>query len=371
MTHAAGASLAQSLYRIPVTILLTGPLGAGKTTFLQGLGEGLGIGQRLTSPTYALEQRYRTEHFGELLHIDLYRLTQHDAGQLIHSSERHHGIRCIEWADRLTVQPDGEAPPAHAGGFSDNRLRRSLAEPAEAAAEQSTHSSVGLQRRLPAKAGETIAIALTERPDGAGRDLRVAFQDIALPTLSQVDAWRQELFLPHIIARHCDMVAQTAVRFGEELQKRGIIVRLATLRAAGAVHDLLRFVDFHRGAAHIERQINPAHARKWAEVKAEYAGLHHEAAAAKFLTGKGFPELAEIVRVHGLTLADATRVTTEQRLLYYADKRVKLDDVVSLEERLRDFTARYSHQGRLRESDAWYDEARKTEHALFPDGPPF
>jgi len=325
MTLSAGASLASTLYHVPVTILLTGSLGAGKTTFLQGLGQALGIPQRLTSPTYALEQRYPLEHFGELLHIDLYRLTPKEAMHFIHSSERHHGIRCIEWADRLATPVDGES----------------------------------------------ISIALAEHQDGHGRDLQVSFADIAIPSLDQVNAWREEFFLPHLIGRHCDAVAQTAVRFGEAFQERGYIVRLAALRAAGAVHDLFRFVDFHRGTAHREREIHPLHARKWEEIKEQYPELRHEAAVAKFLTGKGFSELAEIVRVHGLTLADSTRITTEQRLLYYADKRVKLDDVVSLEERLRDFTERYSHLGRLRESDAWYDEARKTEKELFPDGPPF
>ncbi|MDD5041666.1 MAG: tRNA (adenosine(37)-N6)-threonylcarbamoyltransferase complex ATPase subunit type 1 TsaE [Candidatus Peribacteraceae bacterium] len=325
-TLSTGGSLAQSLYRVPVTVFLTGALGAGKTTFLQGLGRSLGIGQRLTSPTYALEQRYPTQHFGELLHIDLYRLTHKDAEHLVHSSENHHGIRCIEWADRL---PDG----------------------------------------VPADEG--IAVSLAERADGLGRELTVSFRDIALPSPPEINAWREELFLPHLIARHCDAVAETAVRLGEEYARRGHIVRLGALRAAAMTHDLLRFVDFHRGAGHIEREINPTHARTWEAVKAQYADMRHEQAAAQFLTGKGFPELAEIVRVHGLTLADATRVTTEQRLLYYADKRVKIDEVVSLEERLRDFTVRYSHLGKLRESDAWYDEARRTEHDLFPEGPPF
>ncbi|MDO8468352.1 MAG: tRNA (adenosine(37)-N6)-threonylcarbamoyltransferase complex ATPase subunit type 1 TsaE [Candidatus Peribacter sp.] len=326
MTLSAGASLGSTLYRVPVTISLTGTLGAGKTTFLQGLGSALGITQRLTSPTYALEQRYPLEHFGELLHIDLYRLSAKDALHLIHSSDHHHGIRCIEWADRL---PDGTPDDA------------------------------------------CITIHLSERQDGAGRDLTVTFQDIALPSPEQVRRWREEVCLPHLIARHCDAVSDAAVRLGEELIQRGHIVRLGALRAAASVHDLLRFVDFHRGTGHIEKEINPDHERTWEEVKAGYPGLHHEAAAAKFLVGKGFPELAEIVRVHGLTLADSTRITTEQRLLYYADKRVKIDEVVSLEERLRDFTERYSHLGQLRESDAWYEEARKTERELFPDGPPF
>lgn len=325
MTHSAGASLAQTLYRIPVTIWIKGPLGAGKTTFLQGLGEALKIPQRLTSPTYALEQRYPTRSFGELLHCDLYRLTPNDAQKLVHASEDHHGIRCIEWADRLP-ETNGR---------------------------------------------EGIMIALDERPDGTGRDLSVSFQDMPLPSDRQIQNWREEVFLPYPVVRHCDTVADVAVRLAAELCRRGQIVRPEALRMAAAAHDVLRFVDFHRGAAHIEQEINPRHAQKWEEVKSQYPKLRHEAAAARFLVGKGFPELAEIVRVHGLTLAASARVTVEQRLLYYADKRVKIDEIVTLEERLRDFTERYSHLGKLRESDAWYEEVRKMENDLFPDGPPF
>ena len=325
ITSSAGASLAHTLYRIPVTIWMTGPLGAGKTTFLQGLGRELGIPQRLLSPTFALEQRYHTRQCGELLHIDLYRLSPNDAQHLVHSSDHHTGIRCIEWADRLQESP----------------------------------------------AQEGIDITLAERPDDTGRELTVSFRDLALPSFEQISTWREQFFLSRVIIRHCDAGANAAVRLGGELLKRGQIIRLQALRAAAQVHDLLRFVDFHRGAGHIEEEILPERAQKWEEVKALYPGLHHEAAVSRFLIGQGFPELAEIVRVHGLTLADATRVTIEQRLLYYADKRVKIDEVVSLEERLRDFTERYSHLGKLRESDAWYDEARKTERSLFPDGPPF
>jgi len=325
-TRSAGASLVDTLYRFPVTILLTGSLGSGKTTFLQGFGEALGITQQLTSPTYALEQRYKTQHYGELLHIDLYRLTPKEALRLVSASEQHRGIRCIEWADRLP--PDG-------------------------------------------REDGSIVVALEDGPNGEGRMLQVTFDDIALPSMDQVSAWREEFHLPHLIGRHCDQVAQTAVRLADAYQQRGCIVRLGALRAAGWVHDLLRFVDFHRGAGHIAGESNPLHERMWAEVKAQYPGLRHEAAAAQFLAGRGFPHLAEIVRVHGLTLAGSRRATIEQKLLYYADKRVKIDEVVSLEERLRDFTERYSRNGRLAESDAWYQEARKTERDLFPTGVPF
>jgi len=325
MTRFAGASLVHTLYGLPVTLWITGELGAGKTTLLQGLAQELGIEQRLTSPTFALEQRYQTTDHGELLHVDLYRLGQSQASLIALSSDEHTGIRCIEWAERL-----------------------------------------------PSAARTTgIFISMEEESQKTGRKLTIEFHDLHVPTQEQIAQWRNEFFLPHMIVRHCETVADTAVRLGSVLLENGQIVRLQALRAAAAVHDLLRFVDFHRGASHIEQQINPTHAQKWSEIKARYAGLRHESAVAQFLIEQGFAQLAEIVRVHGLTLSNSKRVTTEQRLLYYADKRVKLDEVVSLEERLRDFTVRYSHLGKLTESNAWYEEALKTEKELFPNGPPF
>lgn len=57
-------------------LLLEGELGAGKTTFVQGLAEALGVTQRVTSPTFTLLNVYETHHhlIRQLVHIDLYRL---------------------------------------------------------------------------------------------------------------------------------------------------------------------------------------------------------------------------------------------------------------------------------------------------------
>lgn len=63
------------------TLLLYGDLGAGKTTFVQGLAEGLGIEQKVTSPTFNLLSMYPATHpvIKQLVHIDLYRLNTGDA----------------------------------------------------------------------------------------------------------------------------------------------------------------------------------------------------------------------------------------------------------------------------------------------------
>ncbi|MGH2767610.1 MAG: tRNA (adenosine(37)-N6)-threonylcarbamoyltransferase complex ATPase subunit type 1 TsaE [Actinomycetota bacterium] len=54
-------------------IALAGDLGAGKTTFVQGLGAGLGIADRVTSPTFVLMREYLGGRY-PLMHIDVYRL---------------------------------------------------------------------------------------------------------------------------------------------------------------------------------------------------------------------------------------------------------------------------------------------------------
>jgi len=56
-----------------VTLALHGDMGVGKTTFVQGLAEGLGVHERVTSPTFAIFSVHRG-HLHSLIHLDAYRL---------------------------------------------------------------------------------------------------------------------------------------------------------------------------------------------------------------------------------------------------------------------------------------------------------
>lgn len=75
-THALGAELAAEL-RAGDLVVLSGPLGAGKTALAQGIGAGLGVTQDITSPTFVLAR----VHPGRvtMVHVDAYRLRE--AGQ--------------------------------------------------------------------------------------------------------------------------------------------------------------------------------------------------------------------------------------------------------------------------------------------------
>lgn len=134
-TEAAGAALAACIAPGQV-IALRGDLGAGKTTFVQGLGRGLHVTARVSSPTFVLVNEYPTAGRLRLVHVDTYRLgpaALDEAGaigleELLEDAELEDPevIVAVEWAERVA----GLLPPDHLlvelryGAGDDDRLLR-------------------------------------------------------------------------------------------------------------------------------------------------------------------------------------------------------------------------------------------------------
>ena len=108
LTHSeeATAAIARALaatLRAGDVLLLSGNLGAGKTAFVRGLAEGLGIEPgEVSSPTFTLVHEYRGGRLN-LYHVDLYRLDRAATDDLgLEEMGVADGVLAIEWPDRLT-----------------------------------------------------------------------------------------------------------------------------------------------------------------------------------------------------------------------------------------------------------------------------
>jgi len=105
-TRALGARLGEVLLRegaAGAVVAFSGPLGAGKTCFVQGLARGLGVAGAVRSPTFVLIHEYRGRVL--LYHVDLYRLAPPDLDALgLDEILDGPGVTAIEWAEHAGPQ---------------------------------------------------------------------------------------------------------------------------------------------------------------------------------------------------------------------------------------------------------------------------
>ncbi len=152
-TSSPGQTRALARARAPLCVpgdvlLLSGDLGAGKTTFAQGFGVGLGIEEPITSPTFTLVRQYDAgagaAPVRTLLHADVYRLghlqeiVDLGLGELVEDG----GVALVEWGD--------VAEPVLGEGSLEVRLD---VEP-----EDVEHRSISITTDSPAWAGRWAAL---------------------------------------------------------------------------------------------------------------------------------------------------------------------------------------------------------------------
>ncbi|SDS47544.1 tRNA (adenosine(37)-N6)-threonylcarbamoyltransferase complex ATPase subunit type 1 TsaE [Corynebacterium timonense] len=134
-TTQLGVELGQALEAGDV-VILDGPLGAGKTTFTQGVAQGMGVVGRVTSPTFVIAREHRPAGEGPaLVHVDAYRLLgegssgdplgELDALDL--DTELEEAVVVAEWGGGLVEQI--------AGGYLRVELDRSTLAAADPASE--------------------------------------------------------------------------------------------------------------------------------------------------------------------------------------------------------------------------------------------
>ena len=120
---------------------------------------------------------------------------------------------------------------------------------------------------------------------------------------------------PSNVIEHCKIVCKVAEEITDKLIENGIKVNKKLVTAAALLHDIER-----EKVDHIKEGIT-------------------------LIKNLGFPEVAEVMRKHSLHgIEDENRQpkTIEEKIVFYADKRVKGNEIVSIEERFEDLKKRYN-----------------------------
>jgi tRNA threonylcarbamoyladenosine biosynthesis protein TsaE len=115
----------------PVLILLSGELGAGKTTLTKGIVSGLGAAreQDVTSPTFTLVHSYRGEV--QVYHVDLYRVgDSHDLETLgLEDVLAQPAVVIVEWPEKLALGTDWPVVRIHLDHVDDESRRMKISDP--------------------------------------------------------------------------------------------------------------------------------------------------------------------------------------------------------------------------------------------------
>jgi tRNA threonylcarbamoyladenosine biosynthesis protein TsaE len=100
-TQAVGEALARAIQRGDL-VVLSGELGAGKTAFVQGMGRGLGVAGRITSPTFTIAHEYTGAQL-TMHHLDVYRLEHLNEALDLGLAEMldEGSLVVIEWGDAI------------------------------------------------------------------------------------------------------------------------------------------------------------------------------------------------------------------------------------------------------------------------------
>ncbi len=124
-TRAVGSAVG-SLLRVGDAVALSGDLGAGKTTFVQGAARALGFDGHVVSPTFTLVREYRGRI--PVFHVDIYRLVRvQDVLELDLDEMLYDGVVLVEWGDAVEgLLPEEHLTVALTTPWSDEARRLEL-----------------------------------------------------------------------------------------------------------------------------------------------------------------------------------------------------------------------------------------------------
>ena len=159
---------------------------------------------------------------------------------------------------------------------------------------------------------------------------------------------------PDNVVLHIEAVTKVGVTIAKALEEKGLDVDVEVVERACLLHDMVRQVSFSDFS-----KVDPDLVAIYEEQKKKYGELGHKKAAEVILKEEGYPELGHVVRLHGFVEfgTDEGPKTWEEKILNYADKRVRHETIVGLIDRIDDIVER--HKDRFPDSGDLAEEKKK------------
>ncbi len=150
-----------------------------------------------------------------------------------------------------------------------------------------------------------------------------------IPTPAECLALLEEYKTPQNIIAHCRKVCEVALRVVDILENRNVCVNRELVLAAALLHDICK--------------MQPEHVKLGADL----------------IKKLGYPKVAEVMKTHGLEYIDEPEFipqTIEQKVVFYADKRVAHDRMVTVGERFSDLKKRYAESVHVKNGNLQKEE---------------
>ena len=162
--------------------------------------------------------------------------------------------------------------------------------------------------------------------------------------------------VPENIVKHMEKVARIALFLGTKLKNKGEKVDLKLLKAASRLHDIFKLCDFKAiDRAFQKNTFSMEDEKFWGKMIKKHHKDGHIKTAYDYFIKTGEPVIAEIIKKHDYLSPVSPKKEErpskwEEKLLYYADKRILHDKLVSIGERIKDGRKRY-HGGKISPED--------------------
>ena len=150
---------------------------------------------------------------------------------------------------------------------------------------------------------------------------------------------------PGNVIAHMRQVAKICENLADKFEGKGVKINKELLLNAALLHDALRICDIRNyNPYEIKKTATKEDLKVWETLRKKYFKIGHEKAIEKILKGTGELKLANLILKHDFYLIDKLK-TWEEKILYYADKRVDHDKIVTLKKRFKEGKKRNNGPG--------------------------